>query len=149
MKAVVCRAGELSVAEIPAPRPGPGQVMLNVARAGICGSDLHARVHGDYLAEMAAQVGYLDAPRSDDEVVGYGPGTHRRWKPGTLVVSMPMRRDAARCESGRTCLAGHLRIRRSSTASSLARWRRAHSAELGKELVRDTGIEPVTSTVSR
>lgn len=78
-------------------------MLLNVARAGICGSDLHARVYADHLADVAAKVGYLDAPRYDDEVVygheicgevvEYGPETQRRWKPGSLVVAMPMRRD--------------------------------------------------------
>ncbi|HJQ05493.1 MAG TPA: zinc-binding dehydrogenase [Nocardioides sp.] len=103
MKAVVCSNGQLDVREIPAPRPGPGQVLLNVSRAGICGSDLHARVHADHLADMAANVGYTNAPRLADEVVygheicgevvEYGPDTNRRWNPGSLVVSMPMIRN--------------------------------------------------------
>lgn len=42
MKAVVFRAKEdLQVEEIDAPTPGPGQVKLRNAYAGICGSDLH------------------------------------------------------------------------------------------------------------
>ncbi|OBI41686.1 zinc-binding dehydrogenase [Mycobacterium colombiense] len=103
MKAVVCSAGKLEVTEIPNRRPGPGQVLINVIRSGICGSDLHARVHTDQLADMAATVGYDQMPRHEDkvvfghefcgEVVEYGPDTRRRWKAGTPVVAMPMCRD--------------------------------------------------------
>ncbi|MGW4126511.1 zinc-binding dehydrogenase [Nocardia sp. NPDC004711] len=103
MKAVVCSAGKLEVTDVPDPRPGPGQVLINVSRCGICGSDLHARVHSDELADMAATVGYHQMPRHEDkvvfghefcgEVVEYGRDTRRRWKPGTPVVAMPMCRN--------------------------------------------------------
>ena len=71
----------------------------------MCSSDLdlHARIHADHLADMAANVGYTDAPRLSDEVVygheicgevlEYGPNTNRRWGLGSLVVSMPMIRN--------------------------------------------------------
>lgn len=100
MRAVVCRQGELTVEEIAAPVPGRGQVLLRVRRAGICGSDLHARLHGDALADAAAEVGYADFMRSEQsvimghefvgEVVSYGPGCRKKWAPGTAVVSLPM-----------------------------------------------------------
>ena len=53
MRAVGCTAGRLSVVERPEPRPGTGQVLIDVLRCGICGSDLHAREHCDELAEVA------------------------------------------------------------------------------------------------
>ncbi len=100
MRAVVCHEQELSVTQVPDPVPGPGQVLLRVLRAGICGSDLHARVHSDATADMAVEVGYDHFMRSSrpvvmghefvGEVVSYGPRTHGRWKPGTRVVSLPL-----------------------------------------------------------
>ena len=100
MKAVVCHQTNLSVADLPDPVPGPGQVLLEVTRAGICGSDLHARKHADHLADIASAVGYLDVMRPDEHVVmghefsgrvaDHGPRTRGSWSPGTPVVSLPM-----------------------------------------------------------
>ncbi|RMI28705.1 zinc-binding dehydrogenase [Nocardia stercoris] len=103
MRAVLCSNGRLDVADIPTPRPGPGQLLLTVSRCGICGSDLHARTHCDDLADLAAAVGYPQFMRSDQQIVlghefsgeiaEYGPGTRRRWKAGTPVVALPIRRE--------------------------------------------------------
>ena len=69
MRAVSCREGRLEVVELPTPVPGPGQLLIDVRRCGICGSDLHARHHGDELAELAREAGYDDFMRSDQDVV--------------------------------------------------------------------------------
>ena len=100
MKAVVLHQHELAVEEVAEPVPGPGQVLLEVAHCGICGSDLHARHHGDLTADLARAVGYDDFMRSDQRVVmghefsgrvlEYGPRTRRAWKPGTTVVALPI-----------------------------------------------------------
>jgi len=100
MKAVVCHDGTLSVAEVPAPTPGPGQILLDVVRCGICGSDLHARAHSDELADVAAEMGLGTLMRPEHRVVmghellgrvrEYGAGTRRRWRPGQLVVALPV-----------------------------------------------------------
>ena len=100
MKAVICRDGVLEVVDRPTPTPGRGQLLLRVTRAGICGSDLHARKHSDDVAEIARAVGYDDFMRSSQDVVmghefvgdvvSYGPGCRKRWSPGTTVVSMPL-----------------------------------------------------------
>jgi threonine dehydrogenase-like Zn-dependent dehydrogenase len=105
MKAVVCCGGRLEVSDVPDLRPGPGQILLDVKRAGICGSDVHLRDHLDFVAGAAASVGGSEMGRSDSgvifghefsgEVAEYGPDTQRRWKPGTLLVAMPM------CRHGR------------------------------------------------
>ncbi|AZG47982.1 zinc-binding dehydrogenase [Gordonia insulae] len=100
MKAVACHNGELSLVDLPTPTPGHGQVLIRVIRAGICGSDLHARTHGDASADVADEVGYDAFMRSSQsvvmgheftgDVVSYGPGCRRRWTPGTSVVAVPM-----------------------------------------------------------
>ncbi|MDI6102319.1 zinc-binding dehydrogenase [Actinoplanes sp. NEAU-A12] len=100
MKAVTVQDGVLSVAEVPLPAPGPGQVRLRVTRAGICGSDLHVRVHAGASADVAAEVGYPDFMRPGHRVVmgheftgvvdEYGPGCRRRWRPGQALVALPL-----------------------------------------------------------
>jgi threonine dehydrogenase-like Zn-dependent dehydrogenase len=100
MKAVVCHQGELSVADVPAPVPGRGQLVVDVVRCGICGSDLHARTHSDELADMGAALDLPTLMRPSQRVVlgheilgrvrEYGVGTRRQWKPGQLVVSLPV-----------------------------------------------------------
>ena len=38
--------GRVEVDHLPVPRPGPGQVLVEVSHCGICGSDLHMMVEG-------------------------------------------------------------------------------------------------------
>lgn len=100
MKAVVCERTELSVAEVADPTPGPGQLVLDVTRCGICGSDLHSRVHADALADVAAEIGYDGLMRTSDRIVlghefsgvvsARGSGT--ALAEGTPVVSFPLLR---------------------------------------------------------
>jgi threonine dehydrogenase-like Zn-dependent dehydrogenase len=104
MKAVVCQEEVLDVADVPGVRPGRGQVLLQVLRCGICGSDLHARHHCDELADVLTEVGYEDFMRSDQrvvfghefcgEVAEYGPGCRERTATSSHVVALPLvRRD--------------------------------------------------------
>jgi threonine dehydrogenase-like Zn-dependent dehydrogenase len=102
MKAVVCENTKLEVADVPDPTPGRGQLLINVERAGICGSDLHARYHGDDVADICAEMGYPDFMRSNQavvlghefvgEVVGYGPDCRKHSKVGNTVVALPLLR---------------------------------------------------------
>ncbi|GAB2991001.1 zinc-binding dehydrogenase [Nocardioides montaniterrae] len=100
MRAVVCHQSELSVQEVPDLVPGEGQVLLDVQRCGICGSDLHARTHGDATAQDVAELGYDDFMRSDQHVVmghefvgtvvNHGPRTRKTWPVGTRLVALPV-----------------------------------------------------------
>jgi threonine dehydrogenase-like Zn-dependent dehydrogenase len=100
VRAVVCKDAALTVSERPEPTLGTGQLLLEVVRCGICGSDLHARHQADDMADVAAEVGYDDAMRSDQEVVlghefsgrilDHGPGTRRSSPTGTPIVALPL-----------------------------------------------------------
>jgi len=102
MRAVVCHQSELSVQEVPDLAPARGQLLLDVERCGICGSDLHARTHGDETARDVADLGYDGFMRSDQHVVmghefvgtvaDYGPRTRKAWPVGTRVVALPVLR---------------------------------------------------------
>ncbi|RVC63201.1 L-idonate 5-dehydrogenase, partial [Mesorhizobium sp. M2A.F.Ca.ET.046.02.1.1] len=49
MRAVVLRRPlDLDVEERTTPGPGPGEVLVRIARGGICGSDLHYFRHGGF-----------------------------------------------------------------------------------------------------
>lgn len=96
----MCAHGALEVAEVPDPVPGRGQLVLDVRRCGICGSDLHAMDHGDALDEVMVELGYDDSVRPDrptvlghelcGEVVERGRGAGRGPRVGDLVVSFPL-----------------------------------------------------------
>lgn len=100
MKAVCCLNSTLEVVDLPDPQPAEGQLVLDVLRCGICGSDLHAKDHADELTEVLAEVGYTDFMRSDTPVVmGHefcgrvaerGRGAGKEFTPGTTVVSFPL-----------------------------------------------------------
>lgn len=103
MKAVVCQNTQLRVVERPALTPAKGQVLLNVLRCGICGSDLHLRQHCDHMGALVKRAGYQHFPKASDEVVfghefcgevlDYGPRTSRKLKSGSVVCAIPLMRN--------------------------------------------------------
>jgi threonine dehydrogenase-like Zn-dependent dehydrogenase len=105
MKSVVCQHAELSVVERETPVPGKGQLLIEVTRAGICGSDLHARHHCDELAGVMEETGYEDFMRSDQaitfgheftgRVAEHGPGCRKTAAEGAPVVALPLIRRGA------------------------------------------------------
>jgi threonine dehydrogenase-like Zn-dependent dehydrogenase len=102
MKAVVCENTKLEVVDLPAPEPAKGQVLVDVLRCGICGSDLHARHHADQAADVLVEAGYDGFMRSDQrvvlghefcgEVADYGPKCRKKIATGTPVAALPLRR---------------------------------------------------------
>jgi threonine dehydrogenase-like Zn-dependent dehydrogenase len=100
MRAVVCEHSKLEVVDMPTPEPGKRQVVVDVQGCGICGSDLHARLHADEQADVLAEAGYDGFMRSDQrvvfghelcgEVLEYGPSSTKKLAIGTPVVAVPL-----------------------------------------------------------
>jgi threonine dehydrogenase-like Zn-dependent dehydrogenase len=105
LKAVTCQNTKLELVNLPDPRPGPGQVVIDVLGCGICGSDLHVRYHADAEADALAQIGYDGFMRSGQQVVlghefvgevaGYGAGTNQEENRDRDPVVVPVTRGAA------------------------------------------------------
>lgn len=100
MKSVFCHQAELYVDEHTTLTPTKGQVLLEVMRCGICGSDLHMQHHCDHMHNLAARVGFNGLAKSTDKfvfghefcgnIIDYGPKTKKRFKQDTLVCAMPL-----------------------------------------------------------
>ena len=93
--AVYQRRGEVAIEERPVPRPGPGQVLVEVGHCGICGSDIHMILDG------WGKPGVVEGHEWTGIVAAVGPDVER-WAPGDAVVGGP----AVRCGRCRRCLAG-------------------------------------------
>ena len=83
MRAVVKAApgvGHVELREVADPEPGPGQVLIAVRAAGICGTDLHIW-HDEFPTTPPVVMGHEVA----GEVVGAGDGV-RKVRPGDAVT---------------------------------------------------------------
>jgi len=70
MRAVVYdRPGSFTIAEVPRPVAGPGEVLLRVLLAGVCGTDLHLH-HGEFGPSYPLTPGHEFV----GEVIAHGPG---------------------------------------------------------------------------
>ena len=100
MRAAVMRDRKLVVADVPAPEPGPGEVLVRTLACGICGSDLHALRFADQFVATARRAGnprVMDLTRDVimghefcAEIVEHGPATTRALKAGRRVCSRPV-----------------------------------------------------------
>ena len=106
MRAVALREGSLRVRDdVPEPEPAFGQVLVEVAACGICGSDLHFAKHGKTMLELGKEMQgqpdlgvqeELDLSRDvwmghefSARVLEAGPDTVAP-PAGTLVTSIPI-----------------------------------------------------------
>ncbi len=79
--AVYVGDGRIAVEEVPVPEPGPGEVLVEIAECGICGSDLHMVL--ERYAKPGAILGH-----EWSGVVAAAPSASG-WSPGDRVVGNP------------------------------------------------------------
>lgn len=112
MRAVIKAAAEtgaIQVADLPVPEPGPGQVLLRVVRASICGSDLNAYRFGPAYAFMRPPV--IMGHEFAGAVAAVGPDV-MAWSVGDRVVpeSIVACGECPRCRSGRRNICDRFQI---------------------------------------
>jgi len=106
MRAVVIAryGGELEASRRPIPRPGPGEVLVQVRASGLCSTDLHLLSGRQPLGELPRIVGHELA----GEVIALGEGV-TRWHQGNRVTAaIDVTCGSCRhCQTGETqrCLA--------------------------------------------
>ena len=92
--AVYVGDGKIAVEQVPRPEPGPGEVLVEIAECGICGSDLHM------VLERYAKPGAILGHEWSGIVAAAPSGSG--WSPGDRVVGNP----APGCGVCRPCRRG-------------------------------------------
>src|SRR6266567_4565696 len=108
--AVLEGVGQVTLHERPVPRPGPGEVLVQVTAVGTCGSDVHYYEHGrigDFVVESPLVLGH----EPSGVVVAAGPGADRH-EPGQRVSIEPGVPDftCEYCRAGRYNLCPRMRF---------------------------------------
>jgi (R,R)-butanediol dehydrogenase/meso-butanediol dehydrogenase/diacetyl reductase len=94
--AVYQRPGEVVVEERSVPRPGPGEVLVEVDHCGICGSDIHLLLEG-----WAGKPGLVAGHEFTGAIAALGEGVEG-WEIGDTVVEG----TSPKCGRCRRCLEG-------------------------------------------
>jgi threonine dehydrogenase-like Zn-dependent dehydrogenase len=100
MRAVAMRKGELVLTDVPEPRLGPGQLLVEPLSAGVCGGDLSALEHTDDFLEssLASGTRIFQFDQGRDLVFGHeftsrvlevGDGVEG-YAPGDLLLNSPL-----------------------------------------------------------
>ncbi len=94
--------GHVGLAELPRPTPKPGQVLVQVKRAGICGTDLHI-LHGQFAkVKPPVTLGHeIAGVVAEAGLDGY------HWKPGDRVT---LESEAASCGKCFFCHTGRTNL---------------------------------------
>lgn len=94
--AVYRTKGSVDIEERAVPRPGDGQVLVEISHCGVCGSDLHM------IMEGWGTPGTVEGHEWSGVVVEVGADVDE-WRPGDAVVGGPSPRcgECRRCRDGR------------------------------------------------
>ena len=107
MKAALLREfGRLEVAEVPAPEPGAGEVLVRVRACGICGTDLKI-VAGAYRGTWPPALPFIIGHEWSGEVAALGPGTERS---GLAVGDRVVAENHTGCGTCPMCRAGRYNL---------------------------------------
>ncbi len=88
MRSVRASISGITLADVPEPEPGPGQVLVAPLACGVCGIDLH--VCDELRRSDDHETTYLLGHEFCAEILEYGPDTDRRIPVGSNVISMPL-----------------------------------------------------------
>ncbi len=100
-----------SIVEVPVPEPGPGEVLIRVEAASVCGTDVHIERWDPWAAENFGPVPMIFGHEMAGVVVGHGPGAGRvplgeRVAAETHLVDW----TCYQCRTGRAHVCQNLRI---------------------------------------
>ena len=141
---------EIAVRSVEPEPPGPGQVQVEVAYAGICGTDLHV-LHGDMDARVSRPA--ILGHEMSGVVAALGEGV-TGWAEGDHVTVVPLTWDGScpACRAGHEHVCHHLRVNGVDLPGALQRlWnvRAEQLVALPPELRLDHGalVEPTAVAV--
>lgn len=107
MDAAVLRDfGQLNLARVPVPEPGPGEVLCQVRACGICGTDLKI-VAGDYRGTWPPALPFIIGHEWSGRVAALGPGTERS---GLAVGDRVVAENHTGCGACPMCRAGRYNL---------------------------------------
>jgi threonine 3-dehydrogenase len=113
MRAVVKQAERPGAAmrDVPVPHPGPGEVLVRVEAASVCGTDLHIERWDPWARENFGPPPMVFGHEMAGTVVGHGPGAGRV-RVGELVAAESHVVDwtCYQCRTGRAHVCRRLRI---------------------------------------
>jgi L-idonate 5-dehydrogenase len=110
---LVCKvhaANDLRVVEAPTPEPGPGEVLVRLGAAGICGSDMHYFFHGR-VGNFVIREPLTPGHEASGIVAAVGAGV-TRVRAGDRIAINPSRPcgHCAGCREGRENLCSNMRF---------------------------------------